>query len=287
MEYNLKPLWTELINIYQVYKNICDENGLRFWGAYGTALGAVRHHGFIPWDDDFDVIMPFEDYLKFLEVAPKKLPQHLKIITGVNTGSPGLGFAKIQNCCRNIIHCVENDLGYSIPQGLYIDIFPLYGIPNETIYDRLKAMYILLCQYGLERRNFKTLYGRIAHYLGKPLKFFHGPKTLSEVALEKRKFSGAKKFDDSDFVTFFDFNIMKYGYDASGHIRPYKREWFKNSKIVKFENVELPIPSGYDELLRECYGDYMTPPPPDKQVLKHGTESEAHWKFGPILDNIV
>ena len=80
---NLKPVWSAILEVYDQYALVCNRFGLRHWVAYGTLLGAVRHKGFIPWDDDFDVFMPREDYERFLSIADTELPEYLKIVIGV------------------------------------------------------------------------------------------------------------------------------------------------------------------------------------------------------------
>lgn len=92
----------ELLSIYQAFASVCKKHKLRHWVAFGTMLGAVRHNGFIPWDDDFDVFMLREDYEKFLTVANKELPEYFKVVTHRNCSAYPVAFGKIQESRRDV-----------------------------------------------------------------------------------------------------------------------------------------------------------------------------------------
>ena len=79
-DYGLRPLWDALYEIYEEFAKICDKHGLRYYAFAGTLLGAIRHNGFIPWDDDLDVAMPRPDYEKFIQISKTELPRHLNFV---------------------------------------------------------------------------------------------------------------------------------------------------------------------------------------------------------------
>ena len=85
LPYNLAPVWKVVLDIYREFAAICQRHSLRHYAAFGTALGAVRHKGFIPWDDDFDVMMPRPDYERLIEIAPSELPAHLQFLSKKTT----------------------------------------------------------------------------------------------------------------------------------------------------------------------------------------------------------
>ena len=95
--YNLRPLWDVLIDMYEEIKILCDRHGIRHWAVAGTALGAMRHQGFIPWDDDFDIAMMRPDYERFLIVAQKELPNHLVWSSVETNPEHKLSFGKVYN----------------------------------------------------------------------------------------------------------------------------------------------------------------------------------------------
>ena len=116
----------ELLSIYQAFASVCKKHKLRHWVAFGTMLGAVRHNGFIPWDDDFDVFMLREDYEKFLTVANKELPEYFKVVTHRNCSAYPVAFGKIQESRRDVYEKIEKETDYINPHGLYIDIERTY-----------------------------------------------------------------------------------------------------------------------------------------------------------------
>ena len=120
----------EILSIYKSFAAICQKYDIKHCVAFGTMLGAVRHNGFIPWDDDFDVFMLREDYEKFLTVADKELPEYFKVVSHRNCPAFPVNFSKIQESRKEIYEMIEEKEGYVSPTGLYIDIFPLDGVPS-------------------------------------------------------------------------------------------------------------------------------------------------------------
>ena len=117
-EYNLRPLWDELLKIYKVFASICDKHHLRYYACGGTALGAVRHKGFIPWDDDIDMFMPRHDYTQFIELAKSELPEGFSWQSIEVDSKYRLPFGKVWNSGKRAA----------------IDILPLDGIPKNRVH---------------------------------------------------------------------------------------------------------------------------------------------------------
>ena len=117
-EYDLRPIWDELLTIYKVYAAICDKHHLRYYACGGTALGAVRHKGFIPWDDDIDIFMPRRDYTQLIELAKFELPEGYSWQSIEVDPKYRLPFGKVWNSGKRTA----------------IDILPLDGIPRNRIY---------------------------------------------------------------------------------------------------------------------------------------------------------
>ena len=108
-KFGLQQVWDGVFNVYKEFAKICEEHKLRYYVSDGCALGAVRHGGFIPWDDDLDVSMPRADYEEFLLIAESKLPPHLKIVTWRNTSQYNALFAKIQDSREQFVREVEQN----------------------------------------------------------------------------------------------------------------------------------------------------------------------------------
>lgn len=224
-EYNLRPLWNELLKIYKVFASICDKHHLRYYACGGTALGAVRHKGFIPWDDDLDIFMPRSDYASFVEIGQTELPQ---------------GFSW---------QSIENDANYDLPFGKVwgvgkntaIDVLPLDGLPKNRL-----RLFLWLVRRSTWR---------------------HLPRFLTDnqkARLRHQKFLASIDFDKADKVE-----------DSKESAKRLKRTaWtpktFGEPVWMDFDSVKMPLPHDWDEYLRGMIGpDYMTPPPPEKQVPSH------------------
>lgn len=272
---NLLPLWNAILEIYAEVERICKANGIRFYAGYGTVLGAVRHHGFIPWDDDFDLIMPFEDYQKFIAIAPKALPKHLALITSDNT--PGFPFnsIKVSNLRRDEVDRVSAESGHPLSGGINIDIFPVSGVPQETVLTRLRQMGLrCLRNYRLVKER-PTLASKGAAFAGFFLSFFlFGFRTKRDFDSYAEKVQRSVAFDTAERIGLFDINIMRYKHIAPG-------ECFRSVALMPFQNIQLPVPGNWDCYLTCQYGDYMTPVRPKVYDYSHGRAQPQVWKYGP------
>lgn len=134
--FGMRPVWDAILEVYDAFAKVCDKNGLRYYVSDGGALGAVRHGGFIPWDDDLDVSMPREDYEKFIELSKTELPPHLKFVNWKNTPEFTLLFGKVQDSREDKIRAIEEKTGRMLSNGVYIDIFPIDGYPNDSLFSR-------------------------------------------------------------------------------------------------------------------------------------------------------
>ena len=160
----LKRVQELSLNILKVIDNICRETGVIYSIAYGTMLGAVRHKGFIPWDDDIDLMMTPEQYEKFLKICETRLPENLKIVHYDNNSNYPLNFAKVMDVNTTFVEFDYEGLKY--PQGVSVDIFPTYRIRNIPLI--IKRMKIMNKINGLLRMS----------YTGKAVKRYTGLKKI-------------------------------------------------------------------------------------------------------------
>lgn len=242
----------------------CEQSNLRYFLAYGTLLGAVRHRGFIPWDDDVDIWIPRPDYETFLRTyVPSRNPA-CRLIDSSREKRYGLTFAKVYDA-RTIVREAmyrKDDAG---SYGVYVDVFPLDGFAGrrQWFVGHLlqKALNVKNATFGTGRSWFKAALMRLTKVLLLPF-----PTTflvrLSDHNATRVPFDGAKQ------VAFLS--------DTRSFLVAYPKIDFASSVELSFEGKTFRAPKAYDDILRRDYGDYMTPPPPEGRTSHH--HSSAFWK---------
>lgn len=225
------------LNILKKLKECSIEYGIRYYLHAGTALGAVRHKGYIPWDDDVDVFVPIDDYLKLIHILEND--KRYKIISQFNTDYYyGWGFGYMIDC--NTI-CDVNKFPIQISLGQSIDLFPLYGIPED---EREKDIYINAV------KNLES-------------------KCLISIKDEDR-INAIDKLNK--FLLNYNYNECKL---VGNVLMPafvndiYEKDILGNGLEMQFEDLLLNIPEKYDLFLKQLYGDYMQLPPVEKRKGEH------------------
>ncbi len=257
VEYDLKDLHATMLGILKAIDETCRRHNLRYFIAAGTQLGAVRHHGFIPWDDDADVCMPQADYDELLRHAHEWLPAPFELICADTSDTYPQPFAKIQDSTTTLIeHAHLRYLG-----GVYVDVFPLDGMPDSR------------WRQWLHVRHYKHLCKLLYFTLRDPYRHGHGPS--SWLPLLCRRLFTARSLQAS-----ISRLLHRYPYDSSRYVLCFDddfrsivpREVFGKGKPYTFEGLTLCGAADSDTLLRHMYGDYMTPPP-------HGKEFQHHFYY--------
>ena len=281
----LEPLWDATMSVYHEFASLCKKHSLKFWAAYGTVLGAVRHNGFIPWDDDLDVMMPRSDYEKFLRMAIKELPTHLKVVTFRNTPEFNSNiFAKIQDVREDVINDVSMRSGLSLRGGIFLDVFPLDGYPNNRLqrclYEvgRVFRRFAYYRIYGKSRRGLRPFVYRMLGNIVCKICNLDPHDKLAFLAFCERV-SKRHAFDASDFVEW-------YAPEQGGLYRLVPRKILGNETKIKFGGDIMPCPEDADCYLRIEYGDYMTLPPENQRRITHGFGDMCAWRFGPTTERV-
>lgn len=244
-------------------KRICQKHDIKYTIIAGTLLGAVRHKGFIPWDDDLDIGMIRSDYERFIEVCKQELSDIYFLQTWETDSGFALPIAKLR---KNGTRFVEkNSSDANLHSGIYIDIFPFDNVPKASIrrllQDRstylLKRMLLIRLHYKLWEDNefFKKMLYKMLGILSRIL-------TLNQIKNILYKTMTANNSKDSiKRVTFGG----AYGYKKESICK----DWLENLTEIDFENVKLSAPVYHEEYLTYFYGDYMTPPPENKRFNRH------------------
>ena len=269
MNQELRQLQLEEKKLLDAFVEVCEKHNLRYFITGGTLLGAVRHKGFIPWDDDIDVVMPRPDYEQFWKVARKDIQEPLYIKDIHNNTECGWDKILLANGSIKVISHTTN-----IPQELdaWIDIFPLDGLPNNKLVrliHKLKLWYYesrsKIAQYDnvvnvVRKRKFPA--NILVKIVGLPIftrnKDFRKYILLLDKQLQKVEYDKCEKV--CDFTGGFGF---KETFDYADHAEP---------AFYEFEGSFYKGPVNADSVLTAIYGnDYMTPPP-ENDRNKHGAE---------------
>lgn len=261
----MKKLKEIEIDMLKKFVSICEQLGLKYYLIGGTLLGAVRHKGFIPWDDDIDVGMPRQDYEIFVEKAGMFLPDYIFLQNFRTDKNMIFPFTKLRNVNTTYI---ETRSKYSkMNQGVWMDIFPLdYYELNELKRNyQIRKVSIINMRIGMEQY--------IVH--NKDRSFAR--KAIKKIAYKIIKMmyptlTSAVKRVDSIYSSTAPSDIWVNKSGAYPGKEEVPIEWFGKGCYVDFENMKVSAPVEYDKYLKHIYGDYMTPPPVEKQVSVHDIE---------------
>ena len=262
--------------------SICEKYDLQYFVVFGTLLGAIRHNGFIPWDDDIDVSMPRKDYERFLSIAEKECGEEYFIQTIDTDPAYHLFFAKMRRCHTKF---VENSLQKAESHtGIYIDIIPYDHIPDDDklMSKQIRRTEVLVRLLSVNKvkepqigdrgivQNFgaKCIW-HLLHY-GMKVLGISGTTVWKKCKEEYCRYNDISTKRSTSFFA-----------DAEKWI--IYNEEMKTFLDMPFEDITVKVPVGYDKILERCYGDYLKLPPIEKRVnhmpvvLQFPGEEEIRW----------
>lgn len=265
----LHKLQIVLLEMMKKIDNICREENIEYFLLGGTFIGAVRHKGFIPWDDDIDIAMDRENYQKFIKIIDEKLPKNMKLLYYKNN----VTYEHWIKIINNDFKIMEKKDNIITEQKVYIDIFPFDNITDNFIKRfifkvqiYLKAIQLRLSKmfyiYESNDQKFKKKYKNV---LVKILKLFKGFFNQQRVVEEYDKLISKYKNKNTKLIA----NLcVNYSFSKI------YREMFEKEKIKEivkydFEDAKLNGIKNYDYLLGQTFGNYMKLPPKDEQISKH------------------
>ncbi len=256
----LPAIQTLLFRILCEVKRICDKHQIRYFLGGGTLLGAVRHQGFIPWDDDLDIMMLRKDYDRFITIAQQELPNELFLQTPKTEAGNHYLISKIR--LKNTVFCSEFLMRFpQLENGIFVDIIAQDYTANSRLGQKLHLKLSLLAR-GLV---FKKWSGESATVKKKAYAFFDPIKKFLP-------FRFLEWFQHRVLTLFSNASNRRYLYDSMGiNITKgsYPAEWLSASVDVMFHGENFPAPIEYDAYLRYLYGDYMRPVPISARRVVH------------------
>lgn len=265
----MNNLQERILDIFKAVAAICNDNGIRYFAIGGTAIGAARHQGFVPWDDDLDIAVPIEDYGRLLAVARKELPDGFSVWPSRDVFHTMEVFSKVIDTRTTNIERFERRHPDSY-KGVWIDIMPMSGVPSPgmrraAFLKRRFVYYILNRRLRFGWRDCITSSMKTSWLATAPLRPFVDPERAKECFLKMLR---AHPFDGAAFT----------GYTWSRALPRliFPKEWFSDYVLMPFEDTQIRMPVGYHEYLTQQFGDYMTVPPPEQQVTHSGFVDLEH-----------
>jgi len=259
-ELTLDEIHAAELNLLLHFSEFCKKHNLRYRLTAGTLLGAIRHKGFIPWDDDIDICMPRPDYERFLQIYDD---ENFLLKSSSNVANFPFAFAKLINTkifVKRKFYSEKIEAKFGL-DALWIDIFPIDGAPKNdeelkkickkiTFYHKITQIY--MSKFG----SGKTIFKKIAKMILKPLAIYHNPaKCVKKVEKIVQKY----RYEDCEFVAMIAGAIF-------GICEKMKKSEFEKEFEVEFEGHKFTTFSCYEKYLRGTYGDYWQLPPEDKRI---------------------
>lgn len=271
---SMKKAWAIQMDLMVKLFDVCKKHNLRVWAAGGTLLGAVRHKGFIPWDDDCDVFLPREDYDKLLRLPPEEFPHPYFLQSEVSEKNLFTPYARIRNSNTYVNeHNMRHPEKLNWNNGIFVDIFPLDGVGNNLTKLKLqnklvKLGWILVHAYVLDAnpRWIARLAHKILHWPFVPFNSVMAIKAIHSI-------SRITRYDDTSRIGL----IMCPTYDLMRNI--FSKKDYEETVWLPFETIQIPAPKGWRNVLTTVFGDYMQFPPLDKRGNWHALEFDADTPY--------
>lgn len=266
----LKEIQSELLGIMKYIHNFCITNNIRYSLDGGTLIGAIRHNGFIPWDDDIDIVIPRPDYNRFIKTFAGN--DKYKLFTPENNNSY-INYARV---CE-----VKDTIGdYMVPwtkdkSGVVIDIFPLDGEPDDRkeweievkkLIQYRNLMFFSRLPHSVYRKDLGLLFNTKI-FIKKILFWWINTEQINRKSIA---LASSYNYDTANYVGQMSFLNMW----EKKHM---PKEWYSDFILHKFEDTEFYITKGYHEVLTALYGDYMKLPPEEARVPGHNKLECFYW----------
>lgn len=250
-------------------KQICEENHINYFLIGGTLLGAVRHKGFIPWDDDLDIGMLRSDYEKFIQVCTSKLPDHLFLQTWDTDPYYGFSFAKIM--LKGTTFQEEFAATSKAKAMIFVDVFPFDNMPD--LKKQQERQFTVSSFWGrllLHKQGYDVASRSKNKVLHRILKIVSC--LFSKDGIKRKIIQAQQKYANYDTK-----NVINSG--SSYRLKEYFEKSGVSTEVMTFEGYDFNVPIGWKQLLTNMYGDYMQLPPIEKRGDRHKAVSAEIGKY--------
>lgn len=255
VEEMMKRAWAAQLVVLQEIDRICKKHNILYFADGGTLIGAVRHKGFIPWDDDLDIEMKRSEYQRFLEIASKELPEGFYLHTSENKEGYPNTFARIVNSHEISFDKERMEKFYGCPYIVGVDIFPMDTVPRNKEEEELQCQLMIilrgaLTQYNTGGEQLEEVLKQVETFLN--VKIDREKNIRKQILMLMDRISQLYRENEGDEVAWMvSFPTNRY--------RRLKREWYREAVWLPFETTFIPVPIEYHKVLTMMYGDYMTP----------------------------
>lgn len=250
------------VEILIEFDRICQKNNIHYNLYFGTMLGAVRHQGFIPWDDDIDVAMTRENYNKFLSVYSKDLENDYFVQTYESDPNFFRPFARVRK--NDTIYKQRHYQNLNIHHGVFIDVFPLDSVYENQAKEYLRYRYLhrlrrlnVIKHFGVDK-DANLVKKKMQQLIDRVLPGLKFNQYITKVMTKRNR-------KNLDYLNHLTDGTESFKYK----LNLVKKEDFLDSTLVNFEGNKFPIPVKYDKYLTRIYGDYMKLPPKENRIPHH------------------
>lgn len=244
----IKQVWFAELQLLEKFIDVCNKHGLSYQLVGGSLLGAIRHKGFIPWDDDVDVGMLRPDYDRFVQLAKNELEAPFFLQTPLTDPGRNIDYVQIRNSATTAIDLRYVDDHNTFNQGIFIDIFPIDGVgSDEVLQKQEKQQQFIRRVYGSAFKTNATGKARIKHYVSNAIYKIAGPKNIDKKRNDIFRKVSIESSNEIGLVSFL-FNNNRRNY--------WKKEWVLNCTNAPFEFLNVTVPIAADEVLTKTYGNW-------------------------------
>lgn len=258
----MKTVWAAELEVLSVIAGICEKYQLRWFADWGTLLGAVRHQGFVPWDDDIDICMLREDYQRLLAILPQELPEGWQVCNSMYGGNYLQYWACVLNSDCISIGAERLKNFHGCPFVVGVDIFPLDYLPRDSNQVEIQRILFDMIWKSVQLVQLKESTDEIRRELEIILVEIEG---ICGVRFDRTKFLVPQlwKLGNQLAASYGETDGGAYLTEYSDYVERenfiFDKHWFDDVEYLPFESVFLPVPKGWDSVLKVEYGNYMTP----------------------------